>query len=163
MIFVAVAIAPSSVARVQISSAKKQKKINGLPLYIIRNLLRYIINTKCCISSRRRRYTPRRDDIQLRGADDIRMYISPWRVIHSMIYQVCDLDKKSRILLIRLFCERAVKRCINVGKNSKKYTGKLLDKLEFVKYFLPDTIQYIPVFRLVQVEYEDCYHPIHIL
>ena len=40
---------------------------------------------------------------------------------------------------------------------------KLLDKLEFVKYFLPDTIQYIPVFRLVQVEYEDCYHPIHIL
>ena len=40
---------------------------------------------------------------------------------------------------------------------------KLLDKLEFVKYFLPDTIQYIPVFRLVQVEYEDCYHPTHIL
>ena len=39
----------------------------------------------------------------------------------------------------------------------------LLDKLEFVKYFLPDTIQYILVFRLVQVEYEDCYHPIHIL
>ena len=39
----------------------------------------------------------------------------------------------------------------------------LIDKLEFVKYFLPDTIQYILVFRLVQVEYEDCYHPTHIL
>ena len=30
------------------------------------------------------------------------------------------------------FCERAVKRCVNVGKNSKKYIEKLLDKLEFV-------------------------------
>ena len=29
------------------------------------------------------------------------------------------------------FCERTVKRCVNMGKNSKKYTGKLLDKLEF--------------------------------
>ena len=33
-----------------------------------------------------------------------------------------------------LFCERAVKRCVNVGKNSEKYTGKLLDKLEFVSH-----------------------------
>ena len=29
-------------------------------------------------------------------------------------------------------CLRAVKRCLNAGKNSKKHTGKLLDKLEFV-------------------------------
>ena len=29
-------------------------------------------------------------------------------------------------------CERAVKRCVNVAKNSEKYTGKLLDKLELV-------------------------------
>ena len=32
--------------------------------------------------------------------------------------------------------ERAVKRCVNVGKNSKKYTGKLLDQLEFDYLFL---------------------------
>ena len=32
-------------------------------------------------------------------------------------------------------CERAVKRCVNIGKNSEKYTGKLLDKLELVEMF----------------------------
>jgi len=32
------------------------------------------------------------------------------------------------------YCERAVKRCVNVGKNSKKYTRKLLDQLEFDQY-----------------------------
>ena len=34
------------------------------------------------------------------------------------------------------FCERAMKRCVNVGKNSKKYTGKLLEKLEFSEHSL---------------------------
>ena len=33
-------------------------------VYIIRNLLRYITNTKCCISSSRREYTLARDEIQ---------------------------------------------------------------------------------------------------
>ena len=33
-------------------------------VYIIRNLLRYIINTECCISSSRRKYTLARDEIQ---------------------------------------------------------------------------------------------------
>ena len=52
-----------------------------------------------------------------------------------MIYQACSLDKKEVTFgrqKLLLFCERAVKRCINVGKNSKKYTGKLLDQLEVV-------------------------------
>lgn len=30
------------------------------------------------------------------------------------------------------FCVRATKRCVKRGKNSKKHTGNLLDKLEFV-------------------------------
>ena len=34
------------------------------------------------------------------------------------------------------FCERAVKRCVDVGNNSKKYTRKLLDQLEFDYLFL---------------------------
>ena len=33
-------------------------------------------------------------------------------------------------------CERAVKRCVDVGKNSKKHTRKLLDQLEFDYLFL---------------------------
>ena len=51
-------------------------------MYIIRNLLRYIINAKHCISSSRRRVYARlcRDDIQPR-----------WGL---MIYQACGLDKK---------------------------------------------------------------------
>ena len=41
---------------------------------------------------------------------------------------------KEKTPLLRCFplCEKAVKRCVNAGKNSKKYTRKLLDKLEFV-------------------------------
>ena len=35
-------------------------------VYIIRNLLRYIINTKCCISSLRKRIQPAADDMHLR-------------------------------------------------------------------------------------------------
>ena len=34
--------------------------------------------------------------------------------------------------IVLFCCERAVKRCVNVGKKSKKYTIKLLDKPEFI-------------------------------
>ena len=43
--------------------------------------------------------------------------------------------KKRHPKWVPFLCERAVKRCVNTGKNSEKYTGKLLDKLEF-NYFL---------------------------
>ena len=49
------------------------------------------------------RYTLMRDDIQPKGLMIYECISRHRRVIHSMIYQVCDLDKKSRILLIRLF------------------------------------------------------------
>ena len=48
---------------------------------------------------------------------------------------MCRENKKThpnRLVRMSLCCERAVKRCVNAGKNGKKYTGKLLDKLEFV-------------------------------
>ena len=47
-----------------------------------------------CISTRRRRYTPWRDDIQPTGLMIYECISRRRRVIHSMIYQVCDLDKK---------------------------------------------------------------------
>ena len=59
------------------------------------------------------RYTLKRDDIPL---------LSQW-------------IEKSKSFDLLFSCERAVKRCVNVVKNSKKYTGKLLDKLEFDQLF----------------------------
>ena len=62
------------------------RNYQGAALYIIRNLLRYIINTKCCISSSRRGIQPSADDIRL------------WRWytrLRAMICQACGLDKKS--------------------------------------------------------------------
>ena len=61
-------------------------------VYIIRFLLgylakiEYITNTKCCISSSRRRCTLKRDDMLAIGEMICRL--------RRMIYQVCDLDKK---------------------------------------------------------------------
>ena len=62
----------------------------------------HIINTQCCISSNRRKGYARlcRDDIQPIGL----MISTTLRAV--MIYQTCGLDKKSRILLIRLFWRR---------------------------------------------------------
>ena len=82
------------------------------------------------------------------------------------------MDKKTAVQLDCCFLAEGVKRKLNSDSPTLDNLEfgefnppeiKLLYKLEFVKDFLPDTIQYIPVFRLVQVEYEDCYHPIHIL
>ena len=82
-------------------------KIKAIALYIIRNLLRYIIRPKVWMESRQRRvwhqaagtlfYTRfarfharlRRNSIQRAGA--------------LIPYQACGLDKKSRIKMIRLF------------------------------------------------------------
>ena len=44
-------------------------------------------------------------------------------------------------------CERTVKRCVNAGKNSKKYTRTLLDKLEFIKFIF--YINNVKLFRLL--------------
>ena len=46
----------------------------------------------------------------------------------------CFVEIKTKNLVKdeAFLCERAVKRCVNAGKNSKKYTRKLLDKLEFI-------------------------------
>ena len=67
-------------------------------MYIIRNLLLYIINAKHCISSaRRKKYTLTRDNIQPPGL----MICTALRAL--MIYQLCELDKKSRIEAMRLF------------------------------------------------------------
>ena len=49
-----------------------------------------------------------------------------------MIYK-----EKTPIATVGVFIyERAAKRCVNVGKNSEKYTRKLSDKLEFDYLFL---------------------------
>ena len=87
-----------------------------------------------CISSSRRqdarwrvmRYSPK-------GADDIHDCV-------VMICQACGLDKKIRqVETCRIFCERAVKRCVNVGKNSKKYTrSKLFNASKKVRFVLWD-------------------------
>ena len=53
-----------------------------------------------------------------------------WHSQHHLRDRQTSL-KKARSSERAFFCERAVKRCINAGKNSKKYTRKLLDKLEF--------------------------------
>ena len=46
---------------------------------------------------------------------------------------ILQLDKtKATESVAFVLCERAVKRCIKQGKNSEKYTRKLLDKLEFI-------------------------------
>ena len=70
-------------------------KINGLPLYIIRNLLRHIITHKSeSISRFLRVYHPVADTCtSLRAV---------------MIYQVCDLDKKTlqKLSLLQSFLER---------------------------------------------------------
>ena len=71
---------------VSFSSVSHPNHAKGV--YIIRNLLRYIINAKHCISSSRRqnarwrvmRYSPK-------GADDIHDCV-------VMIYQACGLDKQ---------------------------------------------------------------------
>ena len=46
------------------------------------------------------------------------------RVIHSMIYQACGLDKKEVTFgrqKLLLFCERAIKSSLSRGKNDQKY------------------------------------------
>ena len=45
-----------------------------------------------------------------------------------------EKQKNSIAVCNGVCCERAVKRCVNAGKNSKKYTGKLLDKLGFFTF-----------------------------
>ena len=42
------------------------------------------------------------------------------------------INKKHQFKVTGVFCERTVKRCVKAGKNSEKYTRKLLDKLEFI-------------------------------
>ena len=55
------------------------------------------------IINSQKKYTLTRDDIQPKGLMIYECTTRPRRVIHSMIYQLCELDKKSRIETMRLF------------------------------------------------------------
>ena len=62
----------------------------------------------------------------------------------SMICQDCGLDKQKQSFYLgrQMFCfccQRAVKRCVNAGKNSKKYTkSKLFNASKKVRFVLWD-------------------------
>ena len=66
------------------------------------------------------------------GGNDVFASLEMMLNFTQMILCLTAQIKKSESKRFRIFCERAVKRCVNTGKNSKKYTVKLLDKLEFV-------------------------------
>ena len=69
-------------------------------MYIIRYLLRYIINTKCCISSIRRFYARFRVMRYKGGIPPLIIYTALRTV---MIYQSCGLDKKIPRTLFSVF------------------------------------------------------------
>ena len=86
-----------------------RKQIKAIALYIIK-FAEFVYHPVA------ERYTLMRDDIQSRGLMIYECISRHRRVIHPMIYQVCDLDKK---LLQKCdhfcsnFCERDTKRIQN--------------------------------------------------
>ena len=80
---------------------------------------------------------------QFRRNETVRICLLWWRRGESVFVNVrlhsCESSPKQSTHAVgvgALLCLRAVKRCVNVGKNSKKYTRKLLDQLEFDYLFL---------------------------
>ena len=106
-------------------------------VYIIRNLLRYIIRPKVWISSSRSR-------MHAGAWWDTRAVSRPWWYTPHFVWRwyakpAAWINQNRTFVSRQKFCfccERAVKRCIKQGKNSEKYTRKLLDKLEFDYLFL---------------------------
>ena len=92
------------------------------------------------------RYTLMRDDIQPKGL----MISTTLRA--AMIYQVCDLDKKSRILLIRLFwCGRRDLNPYSVNHTPLKRARLPVPPLPHIKHLCFVTRRRSPRFPLASL------------